>query len=126
MGQSAGVRVEGLNKTLRNLQRFGVEAEELKDAFTEVGRKVVLNAQSLAPARSGALRQSIRASRAKASATIRAGNNGGKYYASFVEYGTKRQSAQEFVTTAVKRNEQYTVSRIQYELDKLSKKHDLN
>lgn len=123
---ATGARIEGLNQTLRSLQKWGVEAEELKDAFETIGRKVVLDAKTAAPVRSGTLRGSIRASRAKASSTIRAGNKGKKYYSSFVEYGTSKQRAQNFVTNAVKSNQGFAVSRIDYELNKLAAKHDLN
>lgn len=126
MTVAAGVRVEGLNKVLRDLQKWGADADELRDAFEAVGRKVASDAQVLAPARSGNLRGTIRAARYKAKSVIKAGKRRPLHYATFVEYGTRRQSPQNFVTKAVKKNQGFAVSRIEHELKQLSQKYNLN
>lgn len=122
---ATGARVEGLSKVIRSLQKMGVEVSELKQAMSNVSTKAVSDAKSLAPVASGALESSIRASKAKASATIRAGSKK-IYYASFQEFGTSRISAKEYVTKAVKDNQSYAISQIEKELKQIIARNGLN
>lgn len=67
------VRIEGARELRRTLKRAGISIEDLKDANAAAGSIVVAAGRTTAPRRSGRLAGSIRASRAAASATIRAG-----------------------------------------------------
>lgn len=67
------VRVEGARELRRTLRRAGVSVEDLKDANAAAGNIVAAAGRGSAPRRSGALAPSVRASRAAASATVRAG-----------------------------------------------------
>lgn len=119
------VKIEGLQQAIRALQRYGAEAEELKDSMQRVGQRAVRQAKANAPYRSGRLQASIRQSRAKASVTIRSGNNGALRYATFNEFGTSKMRGTKYVTRAVQANQGYAVSQIEQELQRLAAKHDL-
>lgn len=72
-GISGGVRVEGLNRVVRDLQSLGLELDDLKDAFAEIASEGARLASSFAPKRSGALAASVRGNRAKNKAVVAAG-----------------------------------------------------
>lgn len=67
------VQVRGAKQLRRTLKRAGVGLEDLKDAHAAAGSIVVAAGRTGAPRRSGRLASSVRASRAAASATVRAG-----------------------------------------------------
>lgn len=62
---SVSVRVEGLGRVLRSLERLGVEVEDLKDGLGRIGTEAMPVYQALTPVRSGRLRGDYRVSRAK-------------------------------------------------------------
>ena len=68
------IRVEGARQLRRTLKRAGDNLDDLKDAHAAAGAIVVGAARVSGPRRSGALVGTLRASRAAASATIRAGS----------------------------------------------------
>lgn len=113
-----GVQVQGINKVVRNLTKLGVDSEDLKDAFQKVGQHGVRQAKLAAPAQSGTMKNTIRASRRKNSSYIRMGN-ARAFYARFVEYGTVRQRAQRILQGVVQREGAWAVSLIDRELNKL-------
>lgn len=86
MGLSGGVRVEGLNKTLRAMQQVGVEVGDLKDVMGDIATEGARLASSFAPRRSGRLAESVRGNRAKAKAVVLAGR-ARVPYAGVVNYG---------------------------------------
>lgn len=122
---STGVRVKGLKETIRSLERLGVSVEDLKGAMSNVSSKVVSDAKALTPVRSGALQASIRASKAKNKATMR-GGSAKVYYASFVEYGSVHNKAQQMVTDAVTANQDYMVTQLEREVESLIARYNLN
>jgi hypothetical protein len=67
------IQVNGLRKATAKLTKFGVEASDLKDVMFKAGNLVATEARTLAPRKSGKLANSIRASKAKNKATVRAG-----------------------------------------------------
>lgn len=83
---SGGVRVEGLNKVVRDLQALGLEAEDLKQAFGGIAAEGAELASSFAPKRSGRLAASVRGNKAKNKAVIMAGRASVKY-AGPINYG---------------------------------------
>ena len=82
----SGVRVKGLREIVRSLERMGVEVADLKAAFNRIGNVVVAEAVSLAPTQSGALANSIRASKTKNKSEVRAGS-AKVPYAGVINYG---------------------------------------
>lgn len=81
-----GVRVEGLNALIRDLQKFGAEAEDMKEVFGNVAKEGAELASSFAPVRSGNLSDTIRGNRAKSKAVITAGR-ARVPYAGAINYG---------------------------------------
>lgn len=83
---ATGVRVQGLNETVRALQRAGVEIADLKDAMGAVAAAGARLASSFAPKRSGRLAGTVRGNRAKAKAVVIAGR-ARVPYAGAINYG---------------------------------------
>lgn len=120
----AGVRVTGLREAIRSLERLGVSVQDLKAAFGAIGNKVVSDAQSLAPVKSGKLASSIKASKTKNKSVIRAGSKAINY-ASFVEFGSVHNTAQHMIETAIKDNDEWAAEQLDKELQSLIRKYGL-
>lgn len=86
--EQSGVKVQGLRTITKALQNIGVPNKEITDAAKRSADRVVNEAKTLAPVRSGALRDSIRiAARATGRVSISAGNNGRVPYANPIHWG---------------------------------------
>jgi HK97 gp10 family phage protein len=120
-----GVRMEGFREFQRALRKLGAQAADFKEIMFPIGEKVVNDAKSLTPVRTGSLRDSIRASKAQNSVSIRAGK-AKVPYASFVEWGTGSMSAQENITGAVEANEEYAKNKLDEGLQELINRLGLN
>jgi len=73
MAKSVGLKVEGLNRAVRDLRSLGLEIDDLKNAFSriaQVGAGVMVR---YVPARSGRLRGDVRGNRAKSKAVVAVG-----------------------------------------------------
>lgn len=88
---SGGVRVEGLNRLVRDLQSLGLEVEDLKEAFGDIAAEGASLASSFAPRRSGNLAASVRGNRAKNKAIVSAGRARVKY-AGAINYGWPKRN----------------------------------
>ncbi len=88
---SGSVKVEGLNKTLTALQRFGVEAADLKDVMGAISAEGARLASSFAPKRSGRLAGTVRGNKAKAKAIVIAGRARTPYVGA-INYGWPRRN----------------------------------
>ncbi len=53
------VRVEGLNRVVRDLQALGLDVDDLKDAFSGIASEGARLAAAFAPRRSGALSKAV-------------------------------------------------------------------
>lgn len=84
------VQIDGLNKTIKGLQKAGVEVEDLKAAFADIASQVARLASSFAPKRSGNLRATIRGNKAKNKAVVTAGK-ARVPYAGPINYGWPRR-----------------------------------
>jgi len=74
--EQSGVKVQGLRAVTKALQNIGVPNKEITDAAKRSADRVVNEAKTLAPVRSGALRDSIRiGARATGRVSISAGNS---------------------------------------------------
>ena len=76
MPSESGVKVTNLREINKALAAVGVPKDAIKDAGKESGELVASEARSLAPVRTGALRNSIRVgATARGKITVLAGNN---------------------------------------------------
>lgn len=74
MGTGKGsVRVEGLNKTLKAMQQYGAEIDDMKDVMASIARRGADLAGRYAPKLTGRLSGTVRGNRAKSKATVIAG-----------------------------------------------------
>ena len=87
MAEPAGVKVKGYKQAIKALQAIGVPAAEIKAAGSEAGELVANQARTLAPVRSGRLRDSIRVSKALNRVSVSAGNNRSIPYANPIHWG---------------------------------------
>lgn len=86
--QQSGLKVKGLKELTRAMQEIGVPKDAIKQSGKLAAEKVVNEAKSLVPVRSGKLRDSIRlGATAAGKTTIRAGNNGTIPYANPIHWG---------------------------------------
>jgi HK97 gp10 family phage protein len=92
MAEPAGVKVKGYRQAIKALQAIGVPASEIKAAGSEAGELVANQARSLAPVRTGALRNSIRVSKALNRVSVSAGNNRSIPYANPIHWGWFRRN----------------------------------
>lgn len=84
-GQSS-VRVEGLERAIRQLEGFGVALTDLKDAFAQIAREAIPTYQQRTPVRSGTLRGDYRAGRTKNRVVLYVGR-ASVPYARVINYG---------------------------------------
>jgi HK97 gp10 family phage protein len=87
MSNTSGIKVKGLRSSIKALQAIGVDAAEIKAAGNEAGEIVAREARNLVPVRTGALRNSIRTSKALNRVSVSAGNNGRVKYANPIHWG---------------------------------------
>lgn len=72
--EQTGVKVQGLRELTRAMQNIGIPKDAIKDAGKIAGQKVINEAKTLVPVRTGKLRDSIRlGATAAGQVTIRAG-----------------------------------------------------
>jgi len=83
-GSGTVVRVEGLSRLNRQFTKAGVDAQDMKNVMHAIGQAVVRVAH--APVLTGRLSSTIRASKAKNKAVVRAGGARAPY-AGVSEYG---------------------------------------
>lgn len=123
---ASGIYVEGLRECIRSLERFGVEVSDLKEVFTKIGTEVAREAKELAPTKSGALANSIRPSKTKNQAIIRAGS-ARVVYAGVQNYGGYNNiEPHRFMEGAVERKQADTIRMLDDELGDLIRRYDLN
>lgn len=83
-GTNTVIRVEGLSKLNRQLTKAGVDAQDMKDVMHRIASAVVGVANP--PVKTGQLASTLRASKAKNKAVVRAGGARAPY-AGVIEYG---------------------------------------
>lgn len=85
------VRVEGLNRAVRSLQRAGAEVSDIKDVFAEIAAEGASLAARYAPHRSGRLAGTVRGNKAKNKAVVLAGR-ARVPYAGAINYGWPKRN----------------------------------
>lgn len=100
VADGARVEVTGLRAALRDMERMGVEAEELRELMTSIAELVADAANP--PRKSGSLAGTIRPGRVKTRAVIRAGR-ASVPYAGPIHYGwaARNITPQPFLTDAL-------------------------
>ena len=120
-----GIQVKGLRKVIRQIEKLGVEAEDLKGAFTRIGARALSTANAGTPVSSGSLKTSNRQSKRKNSVYLYSGK-AKTYYARFVHYGTTKMEARPYLYTAVEKDGPWAVRELENEMDRLITKLGLN
>lgn len=87
MSDASGIKVKGLRSSIKALQAIGVDAKDIKSAGNDAGEIVAREARTLAPVRTGALRATIRTSKAMNKVSVSAGNNSRVPYANPIHWG---------------------------------------
>jgi HK97 gp10 family phage protein len=87
MSNASGIKVKGYKASIKALQAIGVPDAEIKAAGSAAGDLVANEARNLVPVRTGALRNSIKVTKALRSVSVRAGNNGKVPYANPIHWG---------------------------------------
>lgn len=119
------VHLSGLRETIRSLERLGVAVTDMKAVFLKIGNMVAGNAQSLAPRRSGRLAASIKPSKTKNKALVRAGS-ARVPYAGVIHYGGYNNiNANPFLTEAVRQSQSKAVQEMEDGLQDLLRKYGL-
>lgn len=123
---AAGFHVVGLREVVRDLQAFGVEVDDLKDAFSSISQEGATVMRGFTPVVSGALRASVRGNRAKGKAVVTVGRSAVPY-AGPQNYGWKRRNiaAQGFLADTDARMEPVSLRRFEDAVDEVITKRGL-
>lgn len=116
------IRVDGLRETLRDLQRLGVSADDLKDAFGEIAEDVADESGRRVIRRTGTLAGTIRPGRSKNKAIVRAGS-AAVPYAGVINYA---RPGDAFLTGPANENVSDKVAAIERNLGNLIRHYGLD
>lgn len=121
-------KITGLRETVRQLERLGVESQDLKQAFGRVSATVVRKAKAKAPVGpTGRLGASVRPSKSKNKAVVRAGFAARAPHAGPINYGWPSRNIRptHFLTDAANEDTAQHVATIEAELSRLIRSLDL-
>lgn len=125
------IRVTGLRELVRNMERAGVEAQDIKEIMFEAGNIAAKRAVELAPVNTGRLAGNIRVGKAKNKASIKVGSQRVPY-ARFVYFGKYNQAkgglyakANPFIYDAIKEKRKQVFDKIEIGIERLLEKNDL-
>lgn len=126
MARSSGVQITGLREAVRDLQKLGVEVEDLKAAFGAISDQVVMEASRIVPTESGRLSGTIRPARTKNKAVVRAGS-ASVPYAGVINYGwpSRGIAPTDFLTGPANDNASDYARQIDENLRDLIRRYDL-
>lgn len=121
-----GLRIEGLNAVIRDLQAIGLEVDDLKDAFSEIARFGAIEAARFAPKLTGRLASDVRGNRAKSKAVITAGR-ASVPYAGPINYGWAARGieASGFMQKADESVQPYALRRLEADINEAIRKRGL-
>jgi hypothetical protein len=128
MAADTGIKVKGLKAANRALQDIAIPAAEIKAAGTEAGEIVAGEARTLVPVRSGALRATIRVTKALNKISVVAGNNGKVPYANPIHWGWYKRhiKPQPFFVKALGYTRDEVFKRYYENIEKLIKNNSTN
>lgn len=123
---AAGFHVVGLREVVRDLQAFGVEVDDLKDAFGGISQEGATVMRGFVPVRSGRLAGTVRGNRAKSKAVVTVGR-ANVPYAGPQNYGWKRRNiaAQGFLAATDAQMEPRALRRLESAVDDVITKRGL-
>lgn len=122
---SPGISIRGLREVTRDLSKLGVDAGDLKGAMSKAGQIVADDAKTNTPHLTGRLSASIKASKTKNKAVIRAGSKAIPY-AGVIHYGGYNNiTAQPFLVDAVERKQDEALDSIESDIQDLIAKYGL-
>ena len=84
--ESGSLSITGVRQVIRALEQIGLEAEDLKAAFSHIAAEGARAIQGFTPVKSGRLRGDVRGNRAKSKAVVAAGR-AAVPYAGPINYG---------------------------------------
>lgn len=118
------IRIEGMRKMIRKLEKAGADAQDMKDLMHSIGMLVVNAAAP--PHKSGKLAGSMRAGRGKTKAVVRAGG-AAVPYAGVIHYGhpSRNIRAQPFFTSALQAKQGEAFTMLENGIDEILEKADL-
>lgn len=118
------LRVSGLRRTVRDLERAGADTQDMRQLIHSVGMVVVRAAS--APVRSGKLDATIRAGRGKTKAVVRAGGARAPY-AGVIHYGWPARGiqAQPFLLDALQAQRAAVLQTIDQGIEEILRKNNL-
>lgn len=120
------VRIEGRREVLATLQAAKVRVGDLAKAWERIGAAIKRDAITLTPVLTGRLARTIRQSKGKTRATVRAGNNRMPPYAPIIHYGGYNNiEPHPFLTTALHMNEGKAVREVEAEIADIIERLDL-
>lgn len=114
------IRVHGLAAAVRELERLGVDLQDLKAAFAKIADEAVPNYQRFTPVRSGRLRGNYRASKTKNRVALLVGS-GSVPYAKPINYGWPARNirAADFVAKGDQVTTPKAIEAIEAEINRL-------
>jgi HK97 gp10 family phage protein len=125
------VRVSGLRDLVRNMERAGVDAQDIKDVMEDAGTIVARRASWLAPRRTGAMANNVRVGKAKTKASIKVGSARVPYarYVYFGKFNAAKgglyQKKNPFLYEALKATRKEVFNKIEVGMQDILKKNDL-
>lgn len=126
MPRHIDINIDGKAKVIKTLNEAKLRMSDLANAWQNIGQKIKTDALVLAPVLTGRLARTIRNSKGKTRATVRAGNNRMPPYAGVIHYGGYNNiTAQPFLTLALHKNDDYIDSEINNEIDAIIRRLDL-
>lgn len=116
--------VTGLREVVRNMEKIGADAQDMKDVFTAIGTMVMVDAARLAPSKTGRLAASIKPTKTKNKAAVRAGS-ARVPYAGVINYGWPARNirARKFLQIAIDSNETKAIEMMDEGLGRIIAKH---
>ncbi|MGG7466044.1 hypothetical protein [Plantibacter sp. YIM 135347] len=118
------VRVEGLRKTVRALEKSGADASDMRELMHAIGNIVVRAASP--PVLDGTLAGTIRAGKGKTKAVVRAGGARAPY-AGVIHYGypARNLAARPFLSIALQAERSDVLQALDKGLKDIQRKNDL-
>lgn len=129
MSEITGVRVRGLRKAIRALEKAGADAGEMRELMHEIGEITASRARQLAPVgESHRLKDSIRAGRGKTKAVVRAGyERKSMPYGGVVHYGwpARNIAPDRFMVEAMDQTRGECIARLDEGISRILERNNL-
>jgi HK97 gp10 family phage protein len=100
-----GIQLEGMTELVRQLERLGAKAEQVKKDALQAGAEIIQKAASeKAPKDTGKLAKNIVISDINEDGTVDIGPDPDRFYGRFLEFGTSKMAARPFLQPAFEEN----------------------